>query len=168
MARHQTYTDLVEGDDDTIGRIAYSIYKGEKLAWMQSYEKAHGREPTDDEVFVNFHHSVPGKLRRYRADALALVNRYIDQEMETELIKYKFALKNDLVIQKIDKGFWRNTFENGLAGLFQAAIVVVVSTILWIYSLTPDNMISNAKKNLGEIVHQRAPELAKTIASEAN
>lgn len=164
--KHQTYTDLVKGDDDLIGHIAYSIYKAEKLAWTKSFESANnGQEPTQDEVDRYFHHSVPGKMDRYRERALNLMNAYIDQEMETDLIKYRASLKHDELMKKVDKGLLKTTFENAITGLVQAGIAIFISTMVWIYSLTPDNVISNTKKSVVEAIQSSNPELLKRITS---
>lgn len=54
---------LVESDSDMIGHIAYSIYKAEKISWIDGYKKAHdGKEPTEAE-FKKYHESCCSELR---------------------------------------------------------------------------------------------------------
>lgn len=44
MAKHYNfiYEELVRYDGDMVGRIAYSIYKREKIAFIEQYKKANG------------------------------------------------------------------------------------------------------------------------------
>ena len=143
--RHQTYTDLVtDGDDDMIGRIAYSIYKGEKLSWIKSYEAANGKAPTEQEVFQNFHHAVPGKHDWYREEATRLMNDYIDINLKAKLFHYKWQLRDDHLIKTVNKGWWRSIVENVVAGFIGAAVVVTFNTAYWLYKQAPADTIPKA------------------------
>ena len=57
MAKHYNfiYEELVRYDGDMVGRIAYSLYKREKIAFIEQYKKANdGRDPSTKD-FDNFH-----------------------------------------------------------------------------------------------------------------
>ena len=44
------FTSLVQGDDDIVGLVAYSIYKQNKYDWLQAYGRLEGRMPEPAEV----------------------------------------------------------------------------------------------------------------------
>lgn len=59
MAKHYNfiYEELVRYEGDLVGRVAYSLYKREKIAFIEQYKKSHeGKEPTTRD-FDNFHAS---------------------------------------------------------------------------------------------------------------
>ncbi|OVE48555.1 hypothetical protein [Chromobacterium violaceum] len=164
---HATYTDLVKSDDDLIGHVAYSLYKSEKLTWLQTFEDKHQRAATDDEVETYFHPSVPAKIEEYREKAVEVMNAYIYEEFKTDLARYRQQLKDDVLLKAIKKGFWRTAAENVVTGSLQAGLAIFISTMVWIYSLTPDNAISHARENIGKTL-QKAPDLSKQLSSGAH
>ena len=48
--RSPIFAELVQAEDDTVGLLAYSLYKQNKRDWLSSFAKEHGREATEGEV----------------------------------------------------------------------------------------------------------------------
>jgi hypothetical protein len=48
--RNDVFAKLVTADNDIVGLVAYSIYKQNKFDWLQAFNRAKGREPSDDEI----------------------------------------------------------------------------------------------------------------------
>lgn len=48
--RNTVFGNLVTGDDDIVGLVAYSIYKQNKHDWLVAFNKAKGREPNEAEA----------------------------------------------------------------------------------------------------------------------
>ena len=48
--RNTIFDNLVKVEGDLSGLVAYSIYKQNKRAWLQDFQKAVGRPPTDAEA----------------------------------------------------------------------------------------------------------------------
>ena len=48
--RNDVFGNLVTGDDDIVGLVAYSIYKQNKHDWLVSFSKSKGREPNEAEA----------------------------------------------------------------------------------------------------------------------
>ena len=147
MARqHHTYTDLVNdgSDDDIVGRIAYTLYKNEKLSWIKSFQEANGQAPTEDEIFKNFHHTVEGKYEWYREEATRLMNDYIDINLEERLGTYQKELRDHAIVKAVSKGWLRSIAENVLAGFVAAIIVVGFNTMYWLYKQAPEGAAAKA------------------------
>ncbi len=65
--RTSVFTSLVREDGDIAGLVAYSIYKQNKLDWLQAFEVAKGRAPNDDELASYIiGESTPRRLATYR------------------------------------------------------------------------------------------------------
>lgn len=76
--QHQIFGDLIKGDDDFVGKVAYFLYKQEKLSWLDDQERHKGSPPTEDEIIQYFlkPNSRPEALERYRREAEASVNQF--------------------------------------------------------------------------------------------
>jgi hypothetical protein len=50
VQRNPILAELVQGEDDLAGLVAYALYKLNKRDWLASFFKTHGRDPTEGEV----------------------------------------------------------------------------------------------------------------------
>jgi hypothetical protein len=67
MERNAVFTNLVQEDGDIVGLVAYSIYKQNKVDWLQAFQKAIGRAPSDAELASYIiGESTPRRLATYR------------------------------------------------------------------------------------------------------
>ena len=65
--RTGVFTSLVKEDSDISGLVAYSIYKQNKLDWLQAFEAAKGRAPDEAELAAYIiGESTPRRLATYR------------------------------------------------------------------------------------------------------
>lgn len=65
--RNAVFVKLVREDGDIIGLVAYSIYKQNKVDWLNAFQKALGRGPTDAELnSYIIGESTPRRLGIYR------------------------------------------------------------------------------------------------------
>ncbi|MBR1548403.1 MAG: hypothetical protein IJ637_06735 [Prevotella sp.] len=78
------YRLLVKDKSDTIGRIAYSLYKEEKIVWIRAFKTKEGRKPTDEEVEKLFHepHRQRDCLDRYRLHAESILQEFTDAALD--------------------------------------------------------------------------------------
>jgi hypothetical protein len=65
--RTGVFTSLVREDSDISGLVAYSIYKQNKLDWLQAFEALKGRAPNEAELAAYIiGESTPRRLATYR------------------------------------------------------------------------------------------------------
>jgi hypothetical protein len=65
--RNPVFTSLVKADNDIVGLVAYSIYKQNKLDWLLAFQRATGREPSEQENFAYIiGEATPRRLATYR------------------------------------------------------------------------------------------------------
>lgn len=109
MAKHYNfmYSKLVRYDGDMVGRIAYSLYKREKIAFIEQYKKSHdGREPSTRD-FDNFHESCHNseRLQSYHREALSMLQNFVGETFEetSRQILVDFTKDQDEHLTKIIK-----------------------------------------------------------------
>ena len=81
MAREYNfiYSRLVNDKSDMIGHIAYSLYKAEKISWIEGHKRNNdGREPTEEE-FKSFHEACCSdeRINSYRDMATSILQEFM-------------------------------------------------------------------------------------------
>lgn len=98
------YDKLVTEKSGMVGHIAYSLYKAEKISFIEDYKKAHnGAEPTEDD-FDNFHKACcsPKRIEHYNSMARYALAEFLGgsfDEMSEQVVKEV----SDKLIDHIDK-----------------------------------------------------------------
>ncbi|EJX7569996.1 hypothetical protein V9K24_001993 [Vibrio cholerae] len=134
MWKHNAFGDIVKQDQDFIGHVAYSLYKDKKVKWIKNYKEKQGRFPTDDEIhdyFTSFHSSEEN-IKKFRDDAERMLNEYFLHSYAAELDSYKEELKNEAIIEKINKPLLVSIKESVIASLISAALIAIGSTAYWL------------------------------------
>jgi len=147
------YEKLVEGKNDIIGHIAYSIYKEEKINYVK--KKAEGTGEVTDEILKSFHEisSSRSSLESYRIKAEIFMQAFFDntfQEMKEDLeIQATENQSNILedIIAPLTSGFWKNV----LAGLLSAFIFAfLLAGLAFIIQFSGSTISVNIEKNKTE------------------
>jgi hypothetical protein len=110
---NRVYEHLVEGDDDVIGLIAYSLYKHDKRHWLMTWRAQHGVEAKPDQVeaFVNAQ-MTPGQRERYRTAARQVLDSYalvaVDME-KPQITREAVAGRVEAAARKVEAShrWWR-------------------------------------------------------------
>ncbi|WP_415720318.1 hypothetical protein [Photobacterium ganghwense] len=136
MWKHNTFGDMVEGDGDFVGFIAYSLYKEQKVKWIKAYKDRNGEYPSSDEIDTFFTHyqSSPDCVNKYRDDAERMLNDYFDFCFSEELNSYKQTVKEEAIIETINKPFKTAVMENLTAGIVASVLTAFFSVSIWLYS----------------------------------
>ena len=141
MAQHQTFTKIVENKKDYVGMVAYTIYKNEKLNWIEQYKLRHaGQEPTNDVLREHFNIDTDSdtKVASYRTQAETLLNEWLDETLGEEISTYKETVKEEAIIKTVTPKFWDGVWSNVLAGLIGAAIITLLSVLVWLVQIKND------------------------------
>lgn len=78
------YKELVEGQNDIVGHIAYSLYKADKIKFIEKFKADHrGTEPTEADL-KPFHDTscLQGALERYKLTAMSILQQFLDYSLE--------------------------------------------------------------------------------------
>lgn len=90
------YSRLVEREDDVVGTIAYSIYKTDKIAFIEDYKNNHeGQEPTEED-FRRFHEMIctDGHINRYQMQAMNVLNSFLNETLRETAAQIDDDCKN--------------------------------------------------------------------------
>ena len=136
MWSHNSFGDIVEGDGDFVGYVAYSLYKDEKVKWIHNFKAQNGDYPTPTQIDCYFtsYNSSPERIEKYRDDAERMLNDYFDFSFSEELNAYKDVVKEEAIIKEVHKPFKTAVWENLASGLIASFITATLSLGLWLYS----------------------------------
>lgn len=99
------FSQIVADDDDFIGFVAYTIYKKNKIEYIEQFKIDNSRPPTDEELLRWQHEEcTDNKKKNYRSLAENKVNQFINElrgKREKELKKEKE--ENDERRKELDK-----------------------------------------------------------------
>ena len=156
---HKTYSNLVENEGDFVGKIAYSLYKEEKMRWYADL-KSRGENPTKEDAlnFFILPANQPESLAKYREDAEQLLQDYFEISFADMLAEFESSIEKtaivervidgkDAVINKIDdkhdalvskveleigglkKPFWHSVGENLTIGIVSAGAMLLLTLL---------------------------------------
>lgn len=76
------YSHLVENKEDILGHIAYSLYKAEKVEFIEGFKKENNREPREEEL-KPFHRAScsAGSLERFRQMAFNILQDFTSETL---------------------------------------------------------------------------------------
>lgn len=136
MWDHNIFEDMIDDDNDFVGKVAYSLYKQEKVAWIKHFKSENTEYPTKEEIEKFFHKpsSRPESIKRYRKEAESVVNGFINLTLSEELTAYKETLKDDAVLLQIKKPFQTSVLESLTAAILASFLTAAFSTSYWLYS----------------------------------
>ena len=141
MWKHNIFDDMIEDDNDFVGKVAYSLYKQEKVAWVQHFEFQNKVYPTTAEIEKYFHTPTarPESIKRFRSEAELVVSRFINVTLSEELASYKETLKDDAVLLQIKKPFKNAILESLTTAMLASILTASFSTAYWLYSEMQDS-----------------------------
>jgi hypothetical protein len=128
---HTVYTSVVEGDQDLVGLVAYSLYKRDKLAFMAMQLEQLDRSATQEEVIAFARGAcLPGPVAAYRQSATYLMQQMYDDLLAVQVAeveeKYKEKLTEEL---KKAHPFWEAVLQHFLASVFLVALGGLIALI---------------------------------------
>lgn len=99
------FSQIVANDNDFIGFFAYTIYKKNKIEYIEQFKKDNSRPPTDKELLKwQYEECTNSKKKNYRSLAENKVNKFINElrgDKEKDLKKEKE--KNDERKKELDR-----------------------------------------------------------------
>lgn len=133
------YSKLVSDETDILGHIAYSLYKAEKVEYL---EKLAGQKEIDiDKAIGHFHQisCLDTTIERYQLQAQTILLDYLNEVLK----KHKEDIKSDYlenqrkqlseVVQPLKQGFLNGVLQS-VVGAFIFAIVLAAFAFVFTYS----------------------------------
>jgi hypothetical protein len=133
---NRAYEQLVSGDDDLIGLIAYALYKKDKRDFYLGWQEQHGSPPQSDHVRA-FTATVLtlGQQLRYRTAARDMIDAYAKTVADAEkplIEKGAVTERFEEAARKVEESVrWYRQIPAGIvAGLVFAAVLIAVVAAL--------------------------------------
>ncbi|BAK75797.1 hypothetical protein NH8B_0965 [Pseudogulbenkiania sp. NH8B] len=160
---HNTFSRLVNSDNDLEGLVAYSLYKQEKIAWVAHRTTVLGREPTTQEIEDQFVAMVrDANIQQWRTNALQILNQFADNMLASELEKEREAIKENALIKSFNPPWYKRLLGDTLANLASGFVVTVLIALLWVVSSAPQNFIAGI---INKALHGQMPQAEASTAS---
>jgi len=154
MWSHRIFDQIIEGEDDLIGMVAYSIYKQEKIKWIKRHKEKTGKYPEKEAIDQYFHDfaSTDHVLKRYRNQAEEVVNRTFQLSQLEALEEYKKQVRDEQIITSIEGKLYKtkvqSVVENAIAALIASGIIALLSLCIYLYS----EMLKDQQTSLADSV----------------
>lgn len=127
------YSKLVESETDIIGHIAYSLYKTDKIDFIDKFKKNNAKDP-EEEDFNLFHITlgVEGQLERYKMEAKIILQNFCNNTLTAtieDIEKIKEAnIRSSLkeIVHELNPKTWKSILLNvtySSVGAFLLAIL---------------------------------------------
>lgn len=133
------YSKLVSDETDIIGHIAYSLYKAEKVEYLENL--AREKKEIAEEDLENFHKisCLETSLERYQLQASTILVDYLNEV----LTSHKEDIKKDYldnqrkhlgeVVEPLKPKFWNGVLQS-VVGAFIFAIILAAFAFVYTYS----------------------------------
>ncbi|WP_286915568.1 MULTISPECIES: hypothetical protein [unclassified Pseudomonas] len=138
------YSILVENEQDTLGVIAYSLYKRQKIEFIKAFKVKHDREPGDEDL-APFHDvsNSPSQLESYRNQASQLIQGFLDASISAqarELEQY-YADKASCEIRNAKPGFWLGVAQSLVGSVLFVFLLGFLVFFTWSLNQGPKQVI---------------------------
>jgi hypothetical protein len=145
----RAYEQLVSGDDDLIGLIAYALYKKDKRDFYIGWIEQHGGPPQADHVRA-FSASVLtlGQQLRYRTAARDMIDAYAKTVSDAEkplIEKGAVTERFEQAARRVEESVrWYRQIPAGIvAGIIFAVVVIAVVALLGYADVGPVARLQN-------------------------
>lgn len=144
MARRYNfiYKQLVEKESDILGNIAYSLYKADKIKFIEDFKaKNGGKEPTEAD-FQPFHDfcCMKANIERYKKQSIEILQGFLDDTLSTTAkqieddLEHNFRKELSEITGKVTgKSFCWNVLQN-IVGAFAFMLIMCLLVFLLKFS----------------------------------
>jgi hypothetical protein len=143
---HDTFEKLVTDDNDFVGMVAYTIYKRQKIEWIDAFKQHNNQDPDANQLASGFMSvsTMPSQMDAYKEQALTLVNNFLEATLSEKAQELQDGIRHDAVVQAVSKGFWRGVWQNIFAGAIASIFTLSLALILWAAVQGPEKLFKEA------------------------
>lgn len=133
------YSKLVSGDDDFVGQIAYSIYKKEKVKFIEDFKAENPDKEPQEADFVHFHRfsSTDSAIQSYRLKAELILQEFLNNSLDEAISEATDEIKRNQhsILQQVVEpikppGFWMGVWQNTIATFVFSALLALAIIII--------------------------------------
>lgn len=168
------FRQLIQNDHDFVGMVAYTLYKKQKIEWIEQFQADNGgREPEEAELAQFYRISnMPSQLKAYREQAIDLLDQFLDYALSDKVEEIRLSIQQDALVQAqtthhakvmsvVDKPLHKVVWENLLIGGISSLMTLAATGLIWVAAKGPENLIRDAIQN---VMHPPSAEASATAA----
>lgn len=115
------YSNIVEGEGDITGHIAYSLYKQDKIRFIENFKIKNNVEELSEEDLQPFHSitSSQSNIDRYKMQSVAILQNFLNdilssatEQIERDCTQRHKEMLAEVVKDMKPKGFWYGIFQS--------------------------------------------------------
>lgn len=133
------YSKLVADETDIFGHIAYALYKGDKVKFLEKLKKD-GKAPTEEDL-QPFHQisCLDTTLERYQIQASVIMDAFLNEVLKKHKadIEKNYYEEHDKrlgeVVKPLKAKFWSGVLQS-IVGAFFFAIILAAFAFVYTYS----------------------------------
>ena len=118
--------------NDIVGHIAYSLYKEDKVQFIDKFKQENGREPKESEL-KPFHDTscLDGSIQRYKESALLLMQSFFNETLAESTSQIESDYKEHLkqILLPLKTKWWEAILQSFLGALFFAIFLAAVAFV---------------------------------------
>ena len=133
MWKHNTFEKLVESKSDFTGMVAYTIYKNDKLSWINDQKNKNDEYPSQNIIDEYFHSSAESEpsIERYKEQAVSIVNRFISATISEEMDNYKNQVRDETIIEAVTPSWRKRILDGVIITIVTTSIVTFTTNLYW-------------------------------------
>lgn len=154
------YSKIVEDENDMIGHIAYSLYKSNKVQYVENFRNENeGKNPSEDDLDT-FHKATITTVAAYRTQAEQLLSNFIQFTLEETINDIDEDLKREQentlksiikpLIPPKPKGPWDGFWMSVLVKSVQALVVAIIFFLIIFGASAKDDFWGTIRKLIPE------------------
>lgn len=140
------YRQLVDDDNDILGIIAYSLYKRQKIEFIENFKKKYGQEPQEaDFKSFNEFSSSDLQLNSYINEASALAKTFLDSSLaeEAAVLDKQYSDESTAKIKAAKPSFWFGVWQGVVASFIFVILVGILVFFTWSLKQGPRQAIES-------------------------
>lgn len=135
MWSHRIYSSLVTGNDDFVGKVAYSKYKQEKLDWINNHKKGHsGQSPSNEQLDEFFYPTYNDQktIKRLREAAERDLQDLMQLTLSEELKKNREEILKDEILKSVKTPLRTRITDGMISSILATFLLTLLSLGLWL------------------------------------
>ena len=157
------YSKLVSDETDILGHIAYSLYKAEKVEYLEKLAK--DKTEIEEKDLCHFHKisCLDTTIERYKLQAQTIFLDYLNEVLEN----HKEDIKSDYlanqrkllgeVVRPLKPKFWDGVLQSIVGAFFFA---IILAAFAFVYTFSKDDTSVKTGSDAAKVV-QQAPAVAE-------
>lgn len=127
MKKSEAYSKLVSGETDVRGMVAYTIYKQQKIQYLENHEKESGNQPSQEKIEAFCESAVTEvAINNYYTQAEKLLHVYGENLVNNKLSQ----ISNFYQESKSKSFFWNGVWQSVVGAVFFAIVLVIFGLII--------------------------------------